>query len=201
MSRLKMLILDDCEALLRKLEVAITKYEVIRATTIEGAMGVIETKDISFIVADIRLRDGENGHRLFEQLFSKGKLVPGIVMSAFVVSQSVRNELSYIGVTEVIQKEGIGLDDAIENAAEKILTDGRKQLTQLTNKVTKFGLWDALLARNGGSIKDALNYVWDGDCSAEERIGILDAIIQECNKTSRLDDRDYPFPEIGYVQE
>ena len=39
MSRLKMLILDDCEALLRKLEVAITKYEVIRATTLEEAMG------------------------------------------------------------------------------------------------------------------------------------------------------------------
>ena len=196
-----MLILDDCEALLRKLEVAITKYEVIRATTLEEAMGVIETKDISFIVADIRLRDGENGHHLFEQLFSKGKLVPGIVMSAFVVSQSVRNELSYIGVTKVIQKEGIGLDDAIEDAAEKILTDSRKQLIQLTNKVTKFGLWDTLLAGNDGSIKDALNYVWDGGCSAEERIGILDAIIQKCNKASRLDDRDYPFPEIGYVQE
>ena len=200
MSRLKMLILDDCEALLRKLEVAITKYEVIRATTLEEAMRVIEMKDISFIVADIRLRDGENGHHLFEQLFSKGKLIPGIVMTAFVVNQSVRNELSYIGVTEVIQKEGIGLDDAIEDAAERILTDDRKQLVQLTNKVAGFGLWDAL-AGNGGSIKDALNYVWDGDCSAEKRNSILDAIIQKCNKASRLDDSDYPFPEIGYVQE
>ena len=199
MNKPKMLILDDCERLLRKLQVAITKYEVISATTIEEAVRVIETNDVSFIVADIRLKDGKIGHRLFEQLFSRGKLVPGVVMTAFVVRQSVRNELLHIGVTEVIHKEGVDLEVAIEDTASKILTDEKKQLVQLTNKVSKLGLWDAPCGGKD-SIKDALNYLWDGNCSIEERDSMLDEMIQACNRTSRLDNNVYPFPDIGYVE-
>ena len=200
MNKPKMLILDDCKRLLRKLQVAITKYEVIPATTLDEATKLMDTKDVSFIVADILLKDGKNGHHLFEELFSRGRLVPGVVMTAIVMNQSVRTELSYIGVTEVIPKGMGDLDVKIEGIADRILTDERKQLAQLANKVKNLELWDAPCGERG-SVKDVLNHILDGNCSDEERKSILDEIVRKCNRTSRLDDRDYPFPEIGYVEE
>lgn len=66
MSRRKMLILDDNEDLLKALRVTITKYEVLTATTLDKAVALAQEGDVSFIVADIRLRDGKNGHHVFE---------------------------------------------------------------------------------------------------------------------------------------
>jgi len=191
MNKPKMLILEDCEIMLQNLQMAITKYEVLPAQTLEEALRLVETKEISFIVTDIRLKGTDRGYQLFERLFSNGKLIPGIIMTAFVVTPAMQEELSRIGVTDWIQKGvSVDLSDALENAADEILTDKKKQLIQLTNKAKGFGLMDKPLGHGRGSVRDCLNSIWEGKCPNENEI--IDLIIKACNRLGRPDDRDLP---------
>ena len=193
MDKPKMLILEDCVIMLQNLKIAITKYDVIPAQTLDESIKLIETKNISFIVTDIKLKEFDKGYQLFERLFSNGKLIPGIVMTAFVVKPNMRKELSRIGVTKVIQKnDSVDISDAIESIADEILTDKNKRLIQLTNKVKGFKLLDKPFGHGKGSIRDCLNDISDGKCSNEEEKEIIDHIIKRCNRTSRPDNRDLP---------
>ena len=104
MNRRKMLILDDCASLLEKLRINIRRYDVVSAATLDQAMGLLSKEDISFIVADIKLESGKKGYHVFKQLFSKGKLVPGIVFTAFVVDSKTKDDLTDMGIPEIIEK-------------------------------------------------------------------------------------------------
>ena len=201
MDKLKMLILEDCEIMLQNLKIAITKYDVIPAQTLDESIKLIETKNISFIVTDIKLKEVDKGYQLFERLFSNGKLIPGIVMTAFVVTPNMRKELFRIGVTRVIQKNDfVDISDVIENIADEILTDKNKQLIQLTNKVKGFELLDKPFDHGKGSIRDCLNGVSNEEYSNKEEKEIIDHIMQRCNRAGRPDNRDLPPGHtIGYL--
>ena len=199
MSNPKILILDDHEPLLEKLRLTITKYEVVPATNLDEALKLIQMKDVSFIVADIRLGDSNEGHYIFERLFSSGKLVPGIIITGFVIDQRLNKELLDMGVTEVVEKRGIDLGEVIEQTADRILTNKTLMLAQLTNKVRKFGLWDAPLD-GGEKIKDVLNKIFAGNYPHEDEGTWIDLIHQRCNRLNRLDDRDNPFQDLGHTK-
>lgn len=196
-----MLILEDCDMMLQNLQIAITRYEVVPAQTIDEALGLLETKNISLIVTDIRLKGRDRGYQLFRRLFSNGKLIPGIVMTAYEVTPAMRKELTEdIGVTEVMQKDSVvDISAAIEDRADEILTDKRQQLIQLTNMVNGCGIMDAPLESYSSSIRDGLNDIFDGKCSAEEENARINTIMQVCNRLSHPDDRELPpGPVIGY---
>ena len=200
MSRYKMLILDDNEDLLRALQVTIQKYEVLTATTLDEAADLARAVDVSFLVADIRLREGKSGHHIFELLFSRGKVVPGIVITAFEIGHDTRSELLYIGVSKVVKKAGSGLGREIGAAADAILADHRKRLAQLTTKVENLEIGNAVLSHHGEkkSIKDWLECIFAGNCSLAEENALKDLMVQACNRTSRPDgDSGYRFPEFG----
>ena len=193
MDKPKMLVLDDYEITLQNLKIAITKYDVIPAQTLDEAIKLIETKNISFIVTDIKLKEADKGYQLFERLFSNGKLIPGIVMTAFVVEPYMQKELSHIGVTRVIQKNDFtDMSDVLESVADEILTDKTKRLIQLTNKAKGFGLLDKPSGHDKGSIRDCLSGVLDGKHSNEEEKEIIDHIIKRCNRAGYPDNRDLP---------
>ena len=201
MSKPKMLILEDCDMMLQNLQIAITRYEVVPAQTIDEALGLLETKNISFIVTDIRLKERDRGYHLFRRLFSNGKLIPGIVMTAYEVTPAMQKELTDdIGVTVVLQKDSVvDISAAIEDRADEILTDKHKQLIQLTNKVNGCGVMDAPLESYSGSIRDGLNDIFDGKCSAEEENARINTIMQICNRLNHPDDRELPpGPVIGH---
>ncbi len=61
MIKKKILILDDNENLLYSLKVNISKFDVITASTLPEAMKKLHDNEISFIVADIKLKKGKNG--------------------------------------------------------------------------------------------------------------------------------------------
>ena len=203
MDKPKMLILEDCEIMLQNLEIAITKYDVIPAQTLDEAIELIETKNISFIVTDIKLKEADKGYQLFERLFSNGKLIPGIVMTAFVVEPDMQKELSRIGVTRVIQKNDFtDMSDVLESIADEILNDETKRLTQLTNKVREFKLLDKPFGQGKGSIRDCLNGVLDGKYSDEDEQKTIDYIMQRCNRAGYPDNRDLPPGHtIGYLSD
>lgn len=195
-----MLILDDNEDLLRALRVTIQKYEVLTATTLDEAADLARAVDVSFLVADIRLREGKSGHHIFELLFSRGKVVPGIVITAFEIGQDTRSELLYIGVSKVVKKGGFGLGREIGAAADAILADHRKRMAQLTTKVENLEIGNAALPHHGEkkSIKDWLEYIFAGNCSLAEENELKDLMVQACNRASRPDaDSGYRFPEFG----
>lgn len=196
-----MLILEDCNMMLQNLQIAITRYEVVPAQTIDEALDLLETKNISFIVTDIRLRGADTGYRLFKRLFSNGKLIPGIVITAYEVTPAMQKELTNdIGVTEVLQKDSVvDISAAIEDRADEILTDENMKLAQLTNMVNGYGIMDTPLDGNGGRIRDGLDAIYTGKCSVEEKNKIIDAIMQACNRLSHPDDRELPpGPVIGH---
>ena len=201
MSKPKMLILEDCDMMLENLQIAITRYEVVPAQTIDEALDLLETKNISFIVTDIKLKGSDRGYQLFRRLFSNGKLIPGIVMTGYEVTPAMHKELMEdVGVTEVIQKDSVvDISAAIEDRADEILTDKNEQLIQLTNKVNGCGIMDAPLEGNSGSIRDGLNDISAGKCSIEEENEIIDTIMQACNRLNYSDERGPPpGPAIGY---
>lgn len=201
MNKPRMLILEDCSMMLQNLQIAITKYEVVPAQTIDEALNLLKTKNISFIVTDIRLRGPDRGYQLFRRLFSNGKLIPGIVMTAYEVTPAIRKELREdIGVTEVMQKDSVvDVSAAIEDRADEILTNKNKQLIQLTNMVNGCGIMNAPLDGGRGSIKDGLNDISAGKCSVEEENATIDAIMQACNRLNHPDERGPPpGPAIGY---
>lgn len=199
MNRRKMLILDDNEDLLKALRVTIPKYEVLTVVTLGEAVDLAQAENVSFIVADIRLREGKNGHHVFERLFSKGKIVPGIVITAFEIDQDTRDELRYIGVSEVVKKDGFGLGRKIGDAADAILADRQKRLVQLTAKVENLEMGNSVISHRGEKkrIADWLDYIFAEDRPLGEENKLVDLMAQACNRAARLDDRDYPFPEIG----
>ena len=137
MNKRKMLILDDCASLLSKLRINIRRYDVVPAVTLDQAMELLSKEDISFIVADIKLESGKSGYHIFRQLFSKGKLVPGIVFTAFVVDSKTKDDLEEIGISEIIEKTAVGgkLSSRIENAADIILANHEQRLSMLTAKI------------------------------------------------------------------
>lgn len=203
MNRLKMLILDDCVDLLGKLQVNITKYDVLPATTLDEATTLAQSEDVSFIVADIRLRNVNNGYHVFERLFSRGKQVPGIVITAYETDQTTKKELEHIGVARIVTKHGTRLAADIEDAADSILADRRKRLAQLSAKVDNLGIGNAVVRHDGDSktIQDWLEYIFAGHCSTSKEAVLKNLLVQTCNRINRPDDgRNYPFPEIGDVE-
>lgn len=122
------------------------------------------------------------------------------MITAFEIYQDVRDELRYVGVSEVVRKGGFGLGRKIGDAADTILADHRKRLAQLAAKVENLEIGNTVLShrRKKKSIGDWLDYIFTGNCSLAEENVLKDLIVQACNRTARQDGgRDYPFPELG----
>ena len=201
MNRRKMLILDDCSSLLEKLRLNIRRYDVVPAATLDQAMELLSKEDISFIVADIKLESGKKGYHVFKQLFSKGKLVPGIVFTAFVVDGKTKDELADMGIPETIEKTGVmgKLSSRIESAADAILASHKQRLSLLTAKISSLGLGDRVIAHGGQerTIENWLDRIFAGKYSIEEENVLRDLMVQECNRHLAPDGQPHNFPPLG----
>ena len=202
MNKRKMLILDDCASLLSKLRINIRRYDVVPAVTLDQAMELLSKEDISFIVADIKLESGKSGYHIFRQLFSKGKLVPGIVFTAFVVDSKTKDDLEEIGISEIIEKTAVGgkLSSRIENAADIILANHEQRLSMLTAKIGSLGLEDRVLTHGGQQekIEYWLACIFAGKYSIEEEKVLKDLMVKECNShLSPEGNRPHKFPQLG----
>lgn len=200
MNKRKMLILDDNVSLLNKLQINIRRYDVVPAATLDEAMQLLTKEDVSFIVADIRLNFAQRGYHIFDQLFSKGKSVPGIVFTAFEIGATMRNELDEIGVLKTVKKVGKNLASQIEDAADAILDDHEQRLSPVTAKIKRLGLEDQILeyADPPKKIKDWLACIFANKYSIGKEKILKDLLIRQCNVHLLPEgSRPSPFPQLG----
>lgn len=196
----KILILDNEESLLAKLRINIKKFDVIPATTLDGALSKLVAGGISFIAADIRLNHGERGYEVFDRLFYKGKSVPGIVITAYELSDGEEEYLQKIGVEKLakVGEKGL-LSTRIENAAELILNDRASRLKLVTQKIDEHNLRSSNMTFNDVTkkIQEFIDEVFEGNHSVEEEDAIKDEMVKVCNALiKRESENDYGFPQI-----
>lgn len=196
----KMLILDNDKSLLEKLKINIRKFDVVPTTCLEEAILLLMEDGISFIVADIKLNHGERGYQIFDKLFFKGKSVPGIVITAYELSDAEEEYLRKIGVEKLAKVGEKGLISArIENAAELILNDRKSRFSLVIKKIEEHELGNSNMEFNGitETIQKYINEVFAGDYSIEEEEIIKDSMVKVCNTLiKRGSENDYGFPQI-----
>jgi len=218
MIKKKILILDDYETLLYELKTNISKFEVITATTIAQALKKLQDNEISFIVADVRLKKGKKGQAIFDKLFKKGQSIPGIVFSAYVLNEETKKDLEDYGIIDYIEKGGseTKLSKRLEQVAEKLLKDPKMRFFAVAKKLRELNL----LQRKISCVKvkktkekkvkktkekdvkitleKKLKKIYKGKYTIDEENKIKEKMIQICNKHLRPEgSRPYPFPEVG----
>jgi len=198
----KILILDDNKLLLFELQVNISKFDVITAETIEEAMRKLQKNDITFIVADIRLKKGKKGQEIFNKLFKKGKSIPGIVFSAYALTESVIEELTDYGIIHFIEKTGDKkrLSQRIESEAIKLLNDPKMRFFAVSQKINQLGLLDTKIGRGTGKVtlKKKLDQIYRRKYNIAEENKIKEEMIKICNHYLLPErGRPNPFPQIG----
>lgn len=198
----KMLILDNDIPLLKKLKINIKKYEVVTTTDVSKAVNlVLHDDDISFIVADIKLKHGKKGYRAFSQLFSKGKSVPGMVMTAFALASRDKQYLEKMGIDTVIEKTGPRdpLSSRLEKKADQILRDRKKRFYPVTKKIQEYHLQGHLLKYKGRSltIEKWIKEIMNGKHSTKKEEELKSLMVNTCNNRLNRDrDDDYGFPQM-----
>ena len=196
----KILILENDESLLTKLRINIRKFDVIPTTSLYDALSKLVEGGISFIAADIRLNHGERGYEVFDRLFFKGKSIPGIVITAYELSDGEEEYLSKIGVEKLAKVGEKGLLSArIEQAAESILNDRKSCFRLITQKINGYNLKNNNMTFDGvtKSIQEFMDEVLEGIHSIEEEETIRDEMVKVCNALIKHDsENDYGFPQI-----
>ncbi|AJM93044.1 hypothetical protein [Nitrosopumilus piranensis] len=196
----KMLIIDNDTSLLTKLKINIKDFDVEITTTIDESIEIIENGGFSFIVADIKLDKGKLGYHVFDKLFFKGRYVPGIVITAYELTDGQEEELKKIGV-EKLEKIGAKgtLSSRIQSHANEILADRQKKYAGIFNKISEYELENSNALHDGQTktISSWMKIVLDGMLSIEDEEKIIDSVTKVCNVLIKRDDsKDYDFPQI-----
>ena len=196
----KILILENDQSLLVKLKINIRKFDVMPTTSLDDALSKLLEGGISFIAADIRLNHGERGYQVFDRLFYKGKSVPGIVITAYELSDGEEEYLRKIGVEKLAKVGEKGLLSArIEEQAESILNDRRLRFRLITQKIDEHNLKNNNMTFDGvtKSIQKFIEDVFEGNHSIEKEESIKDEMVKICNTLiKRESENDYGFPQI-----
>jgi len=198
----KILVLDDNKALLFELKENISKFDVIPAETIEEAMRKFLKNDISFIVADVRLKKGKKGQEVFNKLFKKGRSIPGIVFSAYALTESVIEDLSDYGILAFIEKTGNRkrLSQRIQREATKLLNDPKMRFFAVAQKIKEFGLLNTKMGKMMGQItlKKKLDQIYKRKYTIAEENEIKDEMVKIINHYLIPEgNRPHTFPQIG----
>jgi len=185
MIKKKILILDDNETLLYSLKVNISKFDVITASTLPEAMKKLQDNEISFIVADIKLKKGKNGQEIFNKLFKTGKSIPGIVFSAYALTEKVIADLANYGIIGIIEKGGSStkLYQRIQTDVEKLLKDPKKRFFAVHQKLRDLGLLQRKIScgKVKTTIEKKLKKIYNRKYTINEENKIKDKMVQICN--------------------
>ena len=198
----KILIMDDKEALLHQLQTTITKFEVLTTKTIEEAVQILETKDVSFFVVDLDLGTEKTGEVAYDLIFSKGKSIPAIVLTGNEISPDMQKYLIGMGFSEIISKNDptvTRISDAVEAAAIRILEDCAARILQVRKKVIRLEIGGNPLMYNK-KFKSIIEWIESiancnhiADNMSEEK-EISQLIIDLCNVMKRRSN-EYLFPQ------
>lgn len=199
----KILIMDDKEDLLHKLQTTITMFDVLTTKTVEGAVKILESEDISFFVVDLDLGYEKTGEVAYSLIFSKGRSIPAIVLTGKEVPPQMREYLMNMGFSDILSKNDPSgrMSDAIESAAKRILESCAERILQIRKNVNRLEIGGKPLSYNGElrSIEEWIdsisncNHIAD-DMKEEKELKQL--IIKICNAIRRrVDDYDYPHIE------
>ena len=196
----KILIIDNDTSLLAKLKINIKEFEVETTSTIDDAVALIENGEFSFIVADIKLDKGKLGYHVFDKLFFKGRYVPGIVITAYELTDGQEEELRKLGV-EKLEKVGVigTLSSRIQSRVNEILEDRERKYAGIIKKIEEYGLGDSNTSHNDETkkINSWIEMVLSGSMSIEEEEKIIDSITKTSNiLIKRNDSKDYDFPQV-----
>ncbi|TAK25113.1 MAG: response regulator [Nitrosarchaeum sp.] len=196
----KILIIDNDVSLLAKLKININEFEVETTSTVEDAISLIENGNFSFIVADIKLDKGKLGYSVFDKLFFKGRYVPGIVITAYELTDGQEEELQKLGV-EKLEKVGVKgtLSSRIQSRANEILNDRRKKYAGIIKKIEEYGLENSNASHNGKTrtINSWMKIILNDSMSIEEEENTINSIITISNVLiKRNNTKDYDFPQI-----
>lgn len=137
----KILILDDNETLLVRLQENITKFEVVTSSDLDDAIEKLKTQDILFIAVDYDLGNDKTGDILSDLLFKSGKSVPAMVFSGKDLSEGTKKFLDDKGFSKIISKvEDQGtVSELIEQSAEEILESCASRVYDVRKRVEMVG--------------------------------------------------------------
>jgi len=180
----KILILDDNEKLLGRLETNITKFEVIPSQDLDDAINKLKTHDIAFIAVDYDLGSEKTGDILYEMLFESGKSIPAMVFSGKDLSAGTQRYLDKKGFSKIISKvdEKGTVSELIEESAEKILEDCKARVYHVQKKVEFIGNGDHPLQYNNNvkTIDEWIESMAKCNHSDDEEKELKELIIKHC---------------------
>lgn len=189
----KILLMDDNAALLDRLSTTITKFTVITAKTVEEAVQIVESQDISFFVVDLDLGSELTGEIAYDLIFSKGKSIPAIVFSGTEISDSMNSYLEKKGFSAIISKDdpNKSSSDLIEEEVERILNSCADRILQVKRTVETFAVGENPLLYLGSfrSINEWIRSIEECNHVAndmEEEGELKDLIIQYINRFGKI---------------
>jgi len=198
----KILIMDDNEDLLRQLETTITKFEVVTTKTVEEAVQILESQDISFFVVDLDLGYEKTGEIAYDLIFSKGKSIPAIVLSGKEITDKMREYLLEMGFSSILTKEHPEkrVSDLVEEEAQRILDDCAERIKQVRKNVERLRIGGKPLSYNGQfkSIDDWIKSIANCNHTADdmkEEMKLKTLIINVCRAMRKRID-EYEFDEM-----
>lgn len=183
---MNILILDDNAALLKRLSENISDFDVLTSQTIEDAIAILKTTDISFIAVDYDLGNAKTGDILYDLLFEGGKTVPAIVFSGKELSDDSISYLQKKGFSKILskvddQEESISV--LITKAAKDIMGNCKERAFHVEMKVSALGVGDHPIAF-GIHVKIIDEWIEDlKNCEIQEdqENALKELIIEHCN--------------------
>ena len=195
----KILILDDEESFAKNLKINLESYdskffsehsldmtslEVLIADNSDVAFEIInKNQDIELLILDIQLRGAEEGHETYQRIFSSGRAIPAIVVSAFTKSPEKQNQVYSMGVSKIIDKfEPEDLPKEVAIAICEVLRHSNNRIIQLRVFIEKLQIYDNVIVIDGNSkaISEWIKKIITENLSSDEENKIKQAITDEC---------------------